>query len=207
MKSRHFVFFCCFRTLSDLESLSEESAKSPTQLITQDFWIWKPFSGEIFSWNLLLRLECVWLFLFLPFPLLLSASLTCLLPQFNLFFLLPPKDIWGYIREKNIRHPSGHPPSSRHYLDPERDCVWEALNWNLLSQAWNRVWPSQVNCSKTRNKYILFCSIHTFFTTITYSSQECKVFYLLSPREWWFSYEEKIIRNLSIFFHLGNTRV
>lgn len=72
-KARHCVFFCSFRTLSDLEALPADSAKRPTQLVE----IRKSVSAEIFP-------ACprvgVWLFLSLSFSLLLSASLTLSAP-------------------------------------------------------------------------------------------------------------------------------
>lgn len=92
-KARHCVFFCSFRTLSDLEALPADSAKRPTQLVE----IRKSVSAEIFP-------ACprvgVWLFLFL-FLFYSLPPLPCLLPWLHSFFLLPPEAVRGCLCERS----------------------------------------------------------------------------------------------------------
>lgn len=90
-----FLFSFAPFSCADLEPLSEENAKSPIQLITQSFEyesLSQPKSLA-YSW------VCVCFSLFLPFPLYFLPPLLCLLSWFNLFFLLPPQDKFGYVKE------------------------------------------------------------------------------------------------------------
>lgn len=152
--------FCFLLLLSPSQSWNTSLKRMPRAHKTN-------YSGVLnmkvcFNLNLLLHIPgCVFVFLlFLPFPLHFLPLLPCLLPWFHLSFLLPPKDIWGYQKEEKK---SDIYKGIHHYLDiifrgigkalgTESDSSWDALNWNLLSQAWKGVaLPSKLFQDQTQS--------------------------------------------------------